>query len=185
MIYLNYVKNCLYISLACLASWQAQKFILHSFINWRFSQEFMVMPGSKGKKNSRSKKNKNQTFEEYSEGKDFSKKGSGRSRKKSYGGRDSGRGDSDRRDSRRGSSDRRGPRRGSSDRRDSSKIERTTVTCDECKEKCEVPFKPTSNKPSFCDDCFKKNKDSKENESRKELEAINEKLDKIMKSLKI
>lgn len=175
MIYSNYVKNCLYISLACLASWQAQKSILHSFINWRFSQEFMVMPGSKGKKNIRSKKNKNQTFEEYSEGKDFSKKRSGRSRNKTYG----------RRDSKSDSSDRGGSRRGRPDRRDSNKIERTTVTCDECKEKCEVPFKPTSNKPIFCDDCFKKNKDSKENESRKELEAINEKLDKIMKSLKI
>ncbi|MBT3416614.1 hypothetical protein HON86_02395 [Candidatus Woesearchaeota archaeon] len=128
----------------------------------------MVMPKSKGKKNNRSKKS--QTFEEYSEGKDFSKKGSRNSKSRSYGRGDSKRGNSERRDSR---------------RRDNTRIEKTTVTCDDCKEKCEVPFKPTSNKPIFCDNCFKKNKDQKDNKHIKELELINEKLDKIMVALKI
>lgn len=30
------------------------------------------------------------------------------------------------------------------------------ATCDECKQECEVPFKPTQGKPVFCRDCFKK-----------------------------
>ena len=33
-------------------------------------------------------------------------------------------------------------------------VEKTRVTCDSCGSKCEVPFKPTSNKPVYCDDCF-------------------------------
>ena len=28
------------------------------------------------------------------------------------------------------------------------------VTCDECGNACEVPFKPSSDKPVFCDSCF-------------------------------
>lgn len=31
------------------------------------------------------------------------------------------------------------------------------ATCDECGNPCEVPFKPTSGKPLYCHDCFKKN----------------------------
>ncbi len=69
-----------------------------------------------------------------------------------------------------------------SNRRD-SKTEWTEVICDSCKDECRVPFKPSSDKPIFCDKCF--NKNSKFNTSNKELEEINEKLDKIMKSLKI
>lgn len=30
------------------------------------------------------------------------------------------------------------------------------ATCDKCKKQCEVPFKPTGDKPVFCSDCFKK-----------------------------
>ncbi|MCH7759027.1 hypothetical protein IID20_01595 [Patescibacteria group bacterium] len=29
------------------------------------------------------------------------------------------------------------------------------ATCDECGKKCEVPFKPRSDKPIFCNDCFR------------------------------
>ena len=32
------------------------------------------------------------------------------------------------------------------------------TTCSDCGKQCEVPFKPTSGKPVFCQDCFKKNK---------------------------
>ena len=28
------------------------------------------------------------------------------------------------------------------------------VICDECGNSCEVPFKPSSDKPIFCDNCF-------------------------------
>lgn len=64
------------------------------------------------------------------------------------------------------------------------KPEKTTVICDSCKKKCEVPFKPTSNKPIYCDDCFKKNSNSRSGNSN-EFTEINIKLDKIMKALKI
>jgi len=98
-------------------------------------------------------------------------------------------GNDNRRDS--GSSGRR--ESGRFNRRDSNKSggrgfdrpERTKVTCDSCKKMCEVPFKPTSNKPIYCDDCFKKNPGSKSNDYGKEFMEINQKLDKIMKALEI
>ncbi len=89
--------------------------------------------------------------------------------------------DSDRRDSR-------GPKRfGGRDSgrkppgydRKELKAMRTTVTCDSCKKKCEVPFKPTGDKPVYCSDCFRKDKPTNG------LEEINQKLDKIMRALKI
>ena len=58
----------------------------------------------------------------------------------------------------------------------------TKVTCSTCKAKCEVPFKPTSSKPVYCNDCFIK-KGSQGKVSKEDLDAINEKLDKIMKLL--
>ncbi len=32
------------------------------------------------------------------------------------------------------------------------------AVCDECKQECEVPFKPTQGKPVLCRDCYKKKK---------------------------
>ena len=32
------------------------------------------------------------------------------------------------------------------------------ATCSECKQECEVPFKPTEGKPVFCRECYKKRK---------------------------
>ncbi|MDO8528267.1 MAG: hypothetical protein Q7S06_00015 [Nanoarchaeota archaeon] len=34
------------------------------------------------------------------------------------------------------------------------------VTCSKCKRQCEVPFRPTGDKPVFCSDCFRKGEDS-------------------------
>ena len=34
------------------------------------------------------------------------------------------------------------------------------VTCSECKQECEVPFKPTGDRPVYCRDCFSKRKNS-------------------------
>ena len=34
------------------------------------------------------------------------------------------------------------------------------AVCSECKQECEVPFKPTEGKPVFCLTCFKKKRDS-------------------------
>ena len=32
------------------------------------------------------------------------------------------------------------------------------ATCSECKQECEVPFKPTEGRPVYCRECFRKNK---------------------------
>jgi len=59
----------------------------------------------------------------------------------------------------------------------------TKVTCSECGKQCEVPFKPTSDKPIYCSDCFSKKE--KSNNQGVDLSEINEKLDKIMDALNI
>jgi CxxC-x17-CxxC domain-containing protein len=108
--------------------------------------------------------------------------------KSSFGGRSGGRSSgrsgggrfSDRRD--------RGSRHGSRNRRD---FEMTSVTCASCGEQCEVPFKPTSNKPVYCSGCFKKDKGGSNGGgcncgvTTQDLDVINEKLNKIMKALHI
>ncbi|NCN99377.1 DNA-directed RNA polymerase [Candidatus Pacearchaeota archaeon CG10_big_fil_rev_8_21_14_0_10_35_219] len=33
------------------------------------------------------------------------------------------------------------------------------TTCSECKQECEVPFKPTQGKPVYCKECYSKHKD--------------------------
>ena len=110
-----------------------------------------------------------------------------------------------RRSSSRGSS--RGPSRSEGSRRDGAsrrsgsssggrrELSMTKVVCDSCGNDCEVPFKPTSNKPVYCSDCFEKNggKSSSSRSSDRapsrhsegDLDVINEKLNKIMKALKI
>ena len=113
------------------------------------------------------------TFEEYSK----NRRAPGRDRRKSRG-RDSERRNFGGRDSRRD----RGPKRFGKNRRD---LEMTKVTCDECGKDCEVPFKPTSDKPIYCSDCFEKHDPKNKGNSSKDLEIINQKLDKIMKALKI
>ncbi|MBU2590033.1 MAG: hypothetical protein KKA65_05055 [Nanoarchaeota archaeon] len=65
-------------------------------------------------------------------------------------------------------------------------VQMTKVTCSSCGEECEVPFKPVSTKPVYCNDCFaKKDKGSFGKPSNKDFNIINEKLDKIMKALDI
>jgi CxxC-x17-CxxC domain-containing protein len=93
------------------------------------------------------------------------------------------------------------------------------TVCDKCGVKCDVPFKPTNNKPIYCRSCYRqinsgssvssdRNNDrpnSSKSEFReprsnsfenmalldaqadlkREIEKINQKLDKIMKTLKI
>ncbi|MBU0460193.1 MAG: hypothetical protein KJ771_05275 [Nanoarchaeota archaeon] len=131
----------------------------------------------------------------------FTRKPSGRDSGRS-GGRSSGRDSS--RPSRSGSSGSRGgyggarsgPSRytsrgtgqGRSTRR-ADKVEMHETICDKCAKKCEVPFKPTANKPVYCSDCFVKD-DSRSGgaDSRgkpNQFEQINAKLDKIMKALNI
>lgn len=66
------------------------------------------------------------------------------------GGRDSGRGGSN--FSNRGGGGGRGSYSGGRDR---GRPEMHRATCSDCGRSCEVPFKPTGNKPVLCSDCFK------------------------------
>ncbi len=62
----------------------------------------------------------------------------------------------------------------------------TKVTCSSCGVNCEVPFKPTSSKPVYCNDCFaKKDKSGSSKDFNKDFDIINEKLNKIMQALDI
>ena len=79
--------------------------------------------------------------------------------------------------------DRRAPERQGFDKKMFSAV------CDSCGNRCELPFKPTGDKPVYCRDCFNKGEKptsfrKPDNDSR-ELEKINAKLDRIMKALKI
>jgi CxxC-x17-CxxC domain-containing protein len=79
--------------------------------------------------------------------------------------------------------------------------------CSDCGASCEVPFRPSGNKPVFCRECFEKNgggkgaprnndsrRDNRDNRresfkephrdnSKEQFEIINSKLDKILKML--
>lgn len=73
------------------------------------------------------------------------------------------------------------------------------TTCSDCGKDCEVPFRPTSGKPVYCSECFEKKGDRPERSDRsdrpsfnqalnsnpnsEQLEAINVKLDKLLKLL--
>ncbi len=73
-----------------------------------------------------------------------------------------------------------------------------SATCDQCGERCEVPFRPTNGKPVLCSNCFAASKGESPRpshvstfvpavrptkDSSAELEAINAKLDKILRIL--
>jgi CxxC-x17-CxxC domain-containing protein len=44
-------------------------------------------------------------------------------------------------------------------RREERSTESFKAVCDSCHKSCEVPFRPTSGKPVYCNDCFAKNRD--------------------------
>lgn len=76
-----------------------------------------------------------------------------------------------------------------------------SATCAECGDRCEVPFRPTGEKPVLCNNCFRGGDDrgnrrerrfdrprhdertSRDNRSNDQLEQINAKLDIIMKEI--
>jgi len=80
--------------------------------------------------------------------------------------------------------------------RDSGSFERRRLemheaTCDKCGKQCEVPFRPTGDKPVFCSDCFRKEGgssssfSSRDNASssgisQEQYKELNTKLDKIL-----
>ncbi len=106
----------------------------------------------------------------------------------------------------------RGNDRGNSRGSDRGEREMFDATCDECGKACKLPFKPSSNKPVFCSQCFEdrgekaglhdapdykrsQRVDSGEGmsgasrkelgEMRDQLNSVNVKLEKIMKALNI
>lgn len=63
---------------------------------------------------------------------------------------------------------------------------RYEAICDKCGNKCEVPFRPTSGKPVYCNQCFEKGKntgDKGPDQFKQQFEILNTKLDKILKAL--
>lgn len=69
--------------------------------------------------------------------------------------------------------------------RDGSEKTMHRVKCDKCGEMCEVPFRPTGDKPVYCSTCFRKDTKSQPKNESINLDEINEKLDKIMQALNI
>jgi CxxC-x17-CxxC domain-containing protein len=88
-------------------------------------------------------------------------------------------------DFRPGKIERRGPR--------DSPLEFHEATCAKCGKTCEVPFRPSGNKPVYCRDCFnmkegrsdERPRFDKESGKPSQLSEINRKLDKIMETLGI
>jgi len=84
---------------------------------------------------------------------------------------------------------------GRSDRRDSRRFDTGDrqmyeATCSKCNEPCEVPFKPSGDKPVYCDECFGASKGEhagpkKADKSAELFEQLNAKLDKIIKVLEL
>ena len=89
------------------------------------------------------------------------------------------------------------PRRNSRDSRGSGRDfqdkEMFSAVCDDCGKNCQVPFRPSSDKPIYCSDCFEKRGNSHDRESSGrgrsnqapsvDLSGINAKLDKILELL--
>lgn len=46
---------------------------------------------------------------------------------------------------------------------DSGPREMHKATCAECKQECEVPFKPDGTRPVYCRDCYQKHKPARSN----------------------
>ena len=70
------------------------------------------------------------------------------------------------------------------------------VTCDKCGKQCQVPFRPSGDKPVLCSDCFREKSDSNNNFSPRnqdkstqsgisseQFNKLNTKLDKILSVL--
>jgi len=75
--------------------------------------------------------------------------------------------------------------------RGSRNVEMFSAICDDCGKECKVPFKPSSDKPIYCSECFEKRGGGRDSGNRgggnstqnEQLEAINEKLDRLLSIL--
>ena len=88
-------------------------------------------------------------------------------------------------------------------RRDSGRRQMHKAVCDECGKDCEVPFKPSGDKPIYCSECFEKKeggssrrserrsprrsdfgkKDDTHKKLLEQVGSLNTKLDRILKVL--
>jgi CxxC-x17-CxxC domain-containing protein len=64
------------------------------------------------------------------------------------------------------------------------------ATCDTCGKRFQLPFRPTGEKPVYCNDCFDreggssvKNIEKPANQYKEQFEQLNAKLDRILKAL--
>ncbi|MCD4756474.1 hypothetical protein K8R20_02575 [bacterium] len=71
------------------------------------------------------------------------------------------------------------------DRKNSKGFEMFSAICDDCGNECQVPFKPSSDKPIYCSACFEKRGNGRPagGRSNLNLNEVNEKLDRIIKIL--
>lgn len=92
-----------------------------------------------------------------------------------------------------------GGRSGGSFRRsDSGRREMHEAVCDKCGKNCEVPFRPSGDKPIFCSNCFERKDGGSQKSSRRssfgerdntnkqlleQVSSLNVKLDRILKVL--
>ena len=87
-----------------------------------------------------------------------------------------------------------GGRGGFRDRDSGRRPEMHEITCSKCGKQCEVPFKPTGEKPVFCSDCFRqeggssssfssRDNNSSSGMSQEQYNKLNTKLDKILEIL--
>lgn len=44
--------------------------------------------------------------------------------------------------------------------------EKFSATCNECQKACELPFRPTGDRPVYCSDCFRNKGEGRDNNSR-------------------
>jgi CxxC-x17-CxxC domain-containing protein len=58
---------------------------------------------------------------------------------------------------------------GSNVRRDRGPVTMHQATCDECGKSCEVPFRPSGEKPVYCSNCFENKRDGDDRSVRKDF----------------
>jgi CxxC-x17-CxxC domain-containing protein len=85
-----------------------------------------------------------------------------------------------------------GPERGGRERssfRDRGDRPMFSAICDTCGKRFELPFRPTGEKPVYCNDCFDKEGGSKSNnrpainQNKEQFDMLNAKLDRLIKLL--
>ncbi|MDO8524812.1 MAG: hypothetical protein Q7R99_04275 [bacterium] len=89
-------------------------------------------------------------------------------------------------------SDVRRPERDNSRRPDFNERQMFDAVCDECGNRCQVPFQPTSGKPIYCSNCYEgkngaadrgNNNRSNSPDYSQQFQSLNAKLDSILKML--